>query len=98
MIGEVDEDTYGTSVEDVRSAVASFLEYLRSAGMVKLYSSYTGIGRQNVRLDAINDEAKWKNEGGEQWLIWKVNFKVNDPITNMVYDEDNDKIIEEATT
>lgn len=89
--------TFGT-VTDVQSKVATFLEYLRSAGLFKLYSSYTRIGRQNVRLDSISDNAKWVSNGEwktvnntrtfvvtEEYLVFKVKFKVNDPKTNIVY-------------
>lgn len=78
-----DGSTYIPAVNDVRSKVVEFINYLRTGGMLMLYSTYTGIGRQNVRLDSINDNAKWKNEGGVQWLIFEVTFKVNDPITDI---------------
>ena len=78
-----DGSTNIPAVTDVRSKVATFVEFLRTSGMMMLYSSYTGIGRQNVRLESINDNAKWKNQGGEQWLIFEVVFKVNDPYTDI---------------
>lgn len=78
-----DGSTNIPAVTDVRSKVATFIEFLRTSGMMMLYSSYTGIGRQNVRLDSIGDNAKWKNQGGEQWLIFEVVFKVNDPYTDI---------------
>ena len=78
-----DGSTNIPAVTDVRSKVATFIEFLRTSGMMMLYSSYTGIGRQNVRLESINDNAKWKNQGGEQWLIFEVVFKVNDPYTDI---------------
>lgn len=78
-----DATTYGKSVSDVRTAVSNFLSYLRTSGMMKMYSSYTGIGRQEVRLESIKDNAKWKKEGGEQWLTFEVSFKVNDPVTDI---------------
>lgn len=72
-----------TSISDVRENVGLFLKYLRESGMMKMYSSYTRIGRQNVRLSEINDNAKWKSENGEEWLIFSATFKVNDPITDV---------------
>ena len=78
-----DGSTTIPAVTDVRSKVATFIEFLRTSGMMMLYSSYTGIGRQNVRLESINDNAKWKNQGGEQWLIFEVVFKINDPYTDI---------------
>lgn len=79
-----DATKYGTSaLNNVRTAVDTFITWLRTAGMMKMYSSYTGIGRQNVRLESVDDDAKWKKEGGEQWLVFKLTFKVNDPVTDV---------------
>lgn len=75
--------TYGVGVDDVRDNVGNFIEYLRSSGMLKLYSSHTRIGRQYVRLDSVSDNAKWKSDDDEEWLIFDVTFKVNDPITDI---------------
>ena len=73
------------AVSDVRAKVTSFLEYLRTSGMMKLYSSYTGIGRQEVRLVEVDDNATWdKSDEGNQFLIFSVTFKVNDPVTDVV--------------
>ena len=74
--------------DDVRENVASFLVYLRKSGMMKMYSSYTETGRQNVRLQSVSDNAKWKNENGEKWLIFEIVLKVNDPLTDIVPNED----------
>jgi hypothetical protein len=76
-----DANVYGITVDDVRVNVGNFLEWLRSAGMMKMYSSYTRIGRQNVRLVSINDKA-W-NSGDGEWLIFEVEFKVCDPVTDV---------------
>lgn len=72
------------NVDDVRQKVGAFLEYLRSSGSIRIYSSYTRIGREKVRLDSISDNAKWKSENGEEWLIFEATFKVNDPKTDIV--------------
>lgn len=70
-------------VNDVRERVGAFLGYLRESGMMKMYCSYTRIGRQNVRLDSVGDGATWKNEEGQEFLIFDVTFKVNDPVTDI---------------
>lgn len=72
-----------SAVSDVREKVGLFLTYLRESGMLMLYSSHTRIGRKNVRLSSVPDDAKWKNEGGEEWLVFSVIFKVNDPVTDI---------------
>ena len=82
-------------VDDVRTAVGSFLEYLRQSGMMKMYSTHTRIGRQNVRFVSVSDDAHWetevhyetingvRTEVKEEFLIFKVTFKVNDPKTDI---------------
>ena len=71
------------TISDVRTKVGEFLEYLRASGHMKMYSTYTRIGRQNVRLDSVSDNAKWKSDGESEFLIFEVTFKVNDPKTNI---------------
>ena len=72
-------------VDDVRNAVGNFLEYLRQSGMMKMYSAHTRIGRQNVRFVSVSDDAHWEpDEGdGQEFLVFKVTFKVNDPKTDI---------------
>lgn len=73
------------SVSDVRNSVGTFLEYLRQSGFMKMYSGWTRTGRQNVRMDSVNDDAHWEpDEGdGQEFLVFKVKFKVNDPSTDV---------------
>lgn len=73
----------GGSIDDVRDNIGTFLNYLK-LGLFKLYSSYTRIGRQDVRLDSISDSAKWKSDENGEYLIFEVTFKVNDPVTDVV--------------
>lgn len=78
-----DATKYGTnSLSDVRERVGTFLNHLKS-GQFKLYSSYTRIGRQNVRLDAVSDNVKWKSDENGEYLIFEVTLKVNDPVTDV---------------
>jgi len=83
MSGVRDGSTVMPTVTDVRTNVKNFIQYLRTSGMMKMYSTYTGIGRQDVRLDSIDDNSKWVNENGEMFLVFKVRLKVNDPITDV---------------
>lgn len=78
-----DGSTTMPTITDVRNSVKTFLTYLRNSGHMKMYSSYTGIGRQNVRLESIDDKGKFKKDGGQEFLIFKVKFKVNDPVTDV---------------
>jgi len=71
------------AVDDVRQKVGAFIAYLRESGMMRLYSSYTRIGRQNVRLESVSNDAKWKSEDGQEFLVFTINLKVNDPVTDI---------------
>lgn len=72
-----------SSVSDVRTNVGNFINYLRESGMMKLYSSHTKIGRQNVRLESVGEKATWISDEDMEFLIFEVTFKVNDPVTNI---------------
>jgi len=73
-----------TAKENVKGYVKTFLDYLRTAGMMKIYSAHTLIGRQNVRLESVSDKATWQQgEDGYWFLIFEVTFKVNDPVTDV---------------
>lgn len=74
---------YNISVDDVRQKVGQFLDFLRNSGEMKIYSSYTRIGRQKVRIDNVSDDAKWKSKDGQEYLTFNVTFKVNDPVTDI---------------
>ena len=78
----VDKYGVGNEIADVRSKVGIFLNFLK-LGQFKMYSSHTRIGRQNVRLDSISDNAKWKSDENGEFLIFEVTFKVNDPVTDV---------------
>ena len=66
----------------VRQHVGEFLSYLKESGMMKMYSSYTGIGRQNVLLESYG-EGTFKEADGEAFVIFEVSSKVNDPATQI---------------
>ena len=73
------------AVDDVRAKVGVFLEYLRTSGMLKIYSSHTRIGRQNVRLESVGENGTWDiDDEGNEFLIFEVTLKVNDPMTDVV--------------
>lgn len=73
-----------TAREEVRLKVKAFLTYLRESGMMNMYSTHTGIGRQNVRLESVGNDSIWK-QGDDGWwfLIFDATFKVNDPVTDI---------------
>lgn len=71
------------AVNDVRANVGLFLDYLRTSGMMKMYSSHTRIGRQEVRLESVDDDSTWESGDDGEFLIFEVTFKVNDPVTDV---------------
>ena len=63
-------------------AISSLLSLL-SSGYVSIYDTYTGIGRQKVRLVKLNDNAELVRDEDGDILIFSVTLKVCDPITNI---------------
>ena len=63
-------------------AINSLLSYL-ATGYVSIYDTYTGIGRQKVRLVKLNDNADIVRDDDGDILIFSVTLKVCDPITNI---------------
>ena len=63
-------------------AISSLLSYL-TTGDVSIYDTYTGIGRQKVRLVKLNDNADIVRDDDGDILIFSVTLKVCDPITNI---------------
>lgn len=69
------------------SQINSFLNKIKQ-GEFKIYDSYTGIGRQKVRYAGFNsDEYKRRFKKSSDWAraIFTITFKVNDPVTRIVY-------------
>ena len=79
---------YNAAVDDVREKVGSFLDFLK-LGFFKLYSSYTRIGRQNVRLESVSESSKWKSDENVEYLVFEVTLKVNDPTTDVELTKNN---------
>lgn len=65
------------------SAVRAFLSYLRSAGLMKIYCEYGSIGRRGVRLSKVADDAELIQDASGDLVVFKVTFKVNDPVTEV---------------
>lgn len=63
-------------------SIGDFLDYLMD-GYVKLYCDYTRIGRQHVRFSKLSDDAELVRCEDGDILIFKVTFKVCDPVTDV---------------
>jgi len=84
---EIEVDFYARARDNttLRTNIKAFFDYIKE-GEFKIYDTYTGIGRQNVRY-ADYDPNSYKDKGGRARLIFKIKFKVNDPITQIVLTE-----------
>lgn len=63
------------------------LDYLTgrdgSGVLMKMYSTYTKIGYNEVRFKSLSDDAELVRDDGGDILVIKMTFKVNDPVTKM---------------
>lgn len=67
---------------DATEKTKSFVEYLRTAGLMKMYCEFNKIGRQHVRLKSI-DPTLYRDANDGDILTLSVTFKFNDPITDI---------------
>ena len=72
----------GTAEEVIRDNVDSFFSLIKN-GTFKVFDSYNGIGRQNVRYSGFSEDSFVRRKDWAR-AIFRVTFKVNDPITRMV--------------
>ena len=74
------EFVYTGAKDTALTTVKSFAQYLATYGTNKLYDTYSGIGRTNVRFVKLSDAKLYKNDNGDL-LLFKITFKFNDPTT-----------------
>ena len=51
---------------------------------LKIYDSYTKVGRQGVYVISADEDPQFKRRDGRDLLVFNVKFRVNDPKTNVV--------------
>lgn len=68
-------------------AIKSFIEYLSKGGSMKVYDEYNHIGRQHVRFSSMEDDAELVRDEEGDIIIFTVNLKVNDPVTDIVLEK-----------
>lgn len=76
------------AAEVLRMQIDDFFSYIRN-GEFKIYDSYSGLGRQKVRYAGYSEESfKRRDNAGKKWATarFTINFKINDPITRVTYD------------
>lgn len=71
-----------SSEQVIRNQIEDFFSHIAS-GTFKIYDSYTGIGRGNVRYAGFEEE---EFVSREKWsrAIFSVRFKINDPVTRYI--------------
>ena len=67
--------------------IQKFVEYLTgmdgSGAVMKMYCTWTKIGRREIRFDKLNDKAELVRDGDVDTLVFTITFKVNDPVSNI---------------
>lgn len=75
---------YKGTMSSANGKLEGFIKYLSDGGTMKIYDSYNGIGRQNVRFVSVPDDAELVRDSVDgDILVFTVKFKVNDPVTNI---------------
>lgn len=72
---------YNGEANTANDKIRQFLQFLQG-GWLTLYDEYTGIGRQKVRYVSVDDDATLYRRTKDV-VQFSVNFKVNDPATNV---------------
>lgn len=72
-----------TSDKHIRTQLKAFFDYIK-VGEFKIIDTYTGIGRQHIRYVKF-DPQSFRRRADHAMLVFKITFKVNDPVTNMKY-------------
>lgn len=67
--------------------IKKFINYLtgldESGAEMKMYCTWTKIGRKGIRFDKLNDKAELLRDEDGDTLVFTITFKVNDPITDI---------------
>ena len=83
------EFAYKGEFETANKKINDFLNYLTgrdgSGASLKVYDSFSGIGRQNVRFMSVSQDGEYtRNKSEGDIFLFKVTFKVNDPVTDII--------------
>lgn len=85
---EIDvEFVYKGDMNTANTKIRGFLDYLTGRGgtgaELMVYDTYTKIGRQSVRYVSVDEDIFFRQEGGNDVVVFVVTFKVNDPLTDI---------------
>lgn len=80
---EIEVDFYAKALNNTTllNNIRAFFNYIK-VGEFKIFDTYTGIGRQKVRYAGYAQDSYKNNNNGAR-LLFKIKFKVNDPITDI---------------
>lgn len=81
------EFAYKGALNSANAQVRDFLDYLTGKGgtgaELSVYDTYTRIGRRGVRFVSVDEDVFWRREDCGDVVVFAVNFKVNDPVTDI---------------
>lgn len=85
---EIDvEFAYKGDMGTANTNIRGFLDYLTGRGgtgaELKVYDTYTRIGRQHVRFVSVDEDVFVRQEDGGDVVVFVVTFKINDPVTEI---------------
>lgn len=72
-----------TAYEKLQDQIGDFFEYIRK-GKLKIYDSYTGIGRGDVRYAGYAEKQYVRRQNWAKAII-EIKFKINDPVTRYMF-------------
>lgn len=72
-------DSSDTAYDKLQDQIGEFFEYIRK-GELRIYDSYTGIGRGKVRYAGFAEKQYVRRKDWASAII-EVKFKINDPVT-----------------
>lgn len=79
---------YKGTKDTANAKLEALLKYLTgrdgSGARMKIYSTYTKIGYNEVRFVSISDDAKLVRDADGDILVVTITLKVNDPVTKVV--------------
>lgn len=86
------EFAYKGEVNSANVNIKGFLDYLTGRGgtgaELMVYDTYTKIGRQRVRYVSVSEDIFWRQEEGGDVFTFSVTFKINDPVTDIILEKD----------
>lgn len=81
------EFAYKGEMNTANTNIKGFLDYLTGRGgtgaELKVYDTYTRIGRQHVRYVSVDEDVFYRQEDGGDVVVFVVTFKINDPVTEI---------------